>query len=343
MSPRRTIVVVIAVLAASCTSGAASTRGLGPSTAAPSAPGTASPSPPSTPVLTSSSPHAAAACGSSPTAGEGDGGGALVVFWSDSPIPSLWSVRPGGSGLHRLFRSDQNAKRPALSPDRRWVAFDGTPPGKPPLSVFHVQVERVDGAGRRTIASRGSSQWELDAQWSPDGRWLSFSRMPAGPDWRHSRIWTVRPDGTGAHRLGRGTSARWSPDGKYLVVSATTPRSDGDIFMIDADGGGRHRLTATPDLEQPAAWFPNGKKILFTRFELDGGDVFVMKADGTQVRRLTTASGDDIAGSWSPDGSKILFTSGRTGRSQLFVMDADGCNQRILSPTPTYQFDPTWR
>ncbi len=78
----------------------------------------------------------------------------LILYWSDNPIPSLWSIRPDGSGRHRFLRTQQNGKRPRLSPDRTWVAFDGTPPGKPPLSEFHLQLVHLDGSGRRTLTGR---------------------------------------------------------------------------------------------------------------------------------------------------------------------------------------------
>jgi hypothetical protein len=44
--------------------------------------------------------------------------GSLILFWSDSPYPSLWSIRPDGSHRRRVFRTHQNCKRPSLSPNR---------------------------------------------------------------------------------------------------------------------------------------------------------------------------------------------------------------------------------
>lgn len=49
----------------------------------------------------------------------------LIVYWSESPWPSIWAIAADGSRNRRILRNRQNAKRPRLSPDRRWVAFDG--------------------------------------------------------------------------------------------------------------------------------------------------------------------------------------------------------------------------
>ena len=204
-----------------------------------------------------------------------------------------------------------------------------------------MQLVARDGSGRRALTS--TDDWDLDADWSPDGTRLSFSRSPPGPDWRNGWVWTMRPDGSDARPLVKGIAARWAPDGRRLVFSAVTPRSDGDLFVVDEDGNGLRRLLATPRLEQPADWSPDGKRILFTRFVGDrASDVFVMDADGGHVRRLTRAPGLDIAGSFSPDGTRIVFTSNRLGRQHLFVMHADGTHQHALTRGGSDDFEPTW-
>ena len=214
-------------------------------------------------------------------------------------------------------------------------------PGKPPLSDFDIQIVRVDGTRRTTIVR--SPATELDAQWSRDGKELTFSRWPRTADWRSSSIWIVRRDGSGLRKLSRGQFARWSPDGAQLALDAPTTGSDGDIFVLNRSSGERRRLLASPQLEQPAAWSPDGKRILFTRFYLAGGsDVFVMDVDGSRMRRLTRAPGEDTAAAWSPDGSRIVFTSERTGHPQVFVMDGDGSRQRNISRTRSNDFATDW-
>jgi Tol biopolymer transport system component len=268
----------------------------------------------------------------------------LILFWKESPWPSIWSVRPDGSHLRWAYRTHQNAKRPTLSPDRKWIAFDGAAPGKAPLSDFDIEIVRRDGTGLRTLTS--SPQWDIDVQWSPDGTLLSFSRFPPHEvEEGDSFIWTVHPDGNGLRRLVRGFGARWSPDRQRLVFSAPTDGSDGDLFTMNADGTKRRVLLTTPDTKQAAAWSPDGSKILFTGFDRygAGADVFVMNADGTDVRRLTKPGATNIAAAWSPGGSEILFTRGPPGNAELLLMDADGSHERTISDDRFRGYEPSWR
>jgi hypothetical protein len=87
--------------------------------------------------------------GTAPTVAPSRERGGLSLFWKQSPWPSIWSVRPDGSRLRWAYRTHQNAKRPTLSPDRKWIAFDGAAPGKAPPSDFDVEIVRRDGTGLR--------------------------------------------------------------------------------------------------------------------------------------------------------------------------------------------------
>ena len=251
-------------------------------------------------------------------------------------------MRPDGSNQHLIYHAYANAKRPILSPNGSWIAFDGASPSKQPFDDFDVQIVRTNGTGRHTVA--GTTANEVDAQWSPDGRRLSFSRWPRSADWRSSSVWTVGRDGKQLRRLGRGQFARWSPNGKRLVLDAPTKGSDGDLFIVNADGSGRRRVTNTPDLEQPAGWSPDGRTILFTRYSASGStEIAVIKVGGSRARTLATVHGDEAgAAAWSPDGTKILFTNQPGRYAQCFVMNADGSHQHNVSRNKFDDIATSW-
>ena len=271
---------------------------------------------------------AAAAC-----SGSGAADGHRIVFWYDNPKPSIWVARPDGSHARLIVRNRQNAKRPRLSPDRRWVAFDGTPAGRPPLTDFDIQLVRLDGTGLRTL-THGRS-WDVDAQWSPDGRRLAFTRLPPHPqDCSDASVWVMRRDGSGARRLAGGCGGRWSPDGKRLVYVS---RSGHDLLVADASGGPPQTLLRTGESLQLGGWSSRDQIAYTASASSTGssGQIFVVEPDGRDPRKV----GDGYVGCWSPDGSKLLYTT--RFQSPLHVMDADGSHRRVLARL--VGAEPDWR
>lgn len=180
---------------------------------------------------------------------------------------------------------------------------------------------------------------DTDAQWSPDGNTVAFSRAaPDAGDLGDSSTCLVRRDGSDLRCLGVGSGARWSPDGTRLILTAPSAQSQGDLFVMEADGSNRRRVVASRPAEQPEDWSPDGRRILFTRFHDASGrdaDVYVMRADGTRVRKL--AHGRSAI--WSPDGRRILYIR---NYSELFVMNADGSRKRSVGGIVS-AFEPDWR
>jgi eukaryotic-like serine/threonine-protein kinase len=227
--------------------------------------------------------------------------GSLILFWSDTPWPSLWSIRPDGSRRRRVFRTHQNCKRPFPSPDRTWIAFDGTPPGQRPLSQFDIQVVRRDGTGRRTLVP--SPDRETDPQWSPDGARISYVRLAEADeeDWRKSWIWSVRPDGSGLRRLLATPRLEWpsdwSPDGKKILFTRELLGGT-NVYVMNTEGSNVRRLTHARGEDFGGTWSPDGTRIVFTSKRFRLAHLFVMKANGRGEHQLTRRNAEDFEPSW---------------------------------------------
>ena len=117
---------------------------------------------------------------------------------------------------------------------------------------------------------------------------------------------------------------------------------NGDIYVVDAHGIGRTRLTRHPAEEFDPAWSPGGTKIAFSRFTGRRYQVFIMDADGTDATQLTRGDGGASEPAWSPDGTRIAFTRCRSS-CDVYVIDADGTGERRLThgAAPGEQ-SPTW-
>ena len=138
---------------------------------------------------------------------------------------------------------------------------------------------------------------------------------------------------------------RWSPDGQKIAFAAIVVQPDrltSDVYVMNADGSGKARLTSDPSGEGGLAWSPDGQKIAFARGGAGGNsEIYVMNVDGSEQRRLTSeAWGGELA--WSPRGNKIAFVSRRDGNAEIYLMNADGSGLRRLTRNTVGDRNPVW-
>jgi TolB protein len=255
----------------------------------------------------------------------------------------------------RLTSSARSEFMPTLSPDGKGrIVFDSNRlrvlPDK--INTSDLFIMRGDGS-MQTFLTRGSS-----ATWSPDSRSIAFHRSASGTGQ------TIRID------LGAPTSdsdifvanvcdllagvpptnitnspgeidddASWSPDGQKI---AWTPQNVGDdplnapskeVYVMNADGSGRVRLTNNLFEDRAPSWSPDGTKIAYMcRLGTEAPDVdfeiCVMNADGSNNKVLTSNTLPDGTPSWSPDGTRIVFNRAvPPPNQQLHIMNDDGSGQ----------------
>ena len=148
-------------------------------------------------------------------------------------------------------------------------------------------------------------------------------------------IFVVRADGTHLQQLTDGPEweehPSWSPDGAaivYEVGSNSYPREDPSVWLMNADGSGKARLTKG---YQPH-WSPDGKRIVFTRYlgSPKYDVILVMNADGSDVRLVTQRQVGQLNPSWTLDGKRVLFTD---GWDDGCAVDLDGSGRVKLTQT----------
>ena len=115
----------------------------------------------------------------------------------------------------------------------------------------------------------------------------------------------------------------------------TDPSYFGEIYIMraDADGSGVRRLTNVPGYDGGPFFSPDGKRIIWRRFDERGviADVWTMNLDGTDQRQIT----DFGAMSWAPyihpSGRYILFASNKLGfeNFEVFMVDIDGTKEPV--------------
>jgi Tol biopolymer transport system component len=155
--------------------------------------------------------------------------------------------------------------------------------------------------------------------------YVESARGRANAGWGLTIV-TVHPDGTGRRALTKPTRTSgdfdpaWSPDGRRIAYVHSTGSTVGpgqvgtEIWVMDADGSGKRRLTWNVSFDGGPTWSPDGRRIMFVRGSLytngsglPHSDLWIMNANGSGQRRLTRTRELELEPSWSPRGDRIAF------------------------------------
>jgi Tol biopolymer transport system component len=178
---------------------------------------------------------------------------------------------------------------------------------------------------------------------SPDGRWIVFSRATAPPDRRRvyprRAIFLMRSDGSALRQLTDGAAEDLDPsftaDGRRVLFArspAGGTRGD-DIHSVALTGGGLRRLTSGPATDARPVASPNGRVVAFDRTWGSRTRIFTMRPSGARVRNATRGlpGTDDAYGpEFHPSGRRLAYARVHDDRPQLFISRPDGSRARLL-------------
>lgn len=266
-----------------------------------------------------------------------------IVFSGRGATPDtggLCTARIDGTGRRPL--TERLDLSPKWSPDGRRLAVARAPTTAEGGTYGELWTHVLDAAGRPLSQITGRRtpyppdhpdeayprSYDLELAWSPDGRRLAITgqycqtSIDCDPyvyptTWR---LFVVDVESGARHDITPPAvrapqDPAWTTDGRHVVFSAPpaippsarpgTPLDNvAHIYVVDADGGGLHRLRTTAtgaspchpkgslgldgDGEHDPAYSPDGKWVAFncTNFEKSRSNLYVVRAAGGIARPL---------------------------------------------------------
>ncbi len=182
---------------------------------------------------------------------------------------------PGGLTLHDISRTG----RVLLTRDSLRFGIPSLPPGE---------------TRERDLSWL---EWSIATDLSADGKTLLFEEE-AEPVGANYAVCLRKTDGSPVVRLGEGSALALSPDGRWALTRLPHPTAP---FVLLPTGTGEPKPLKRQEIgsSYPAAWFPDGKRILFAGKEAGRGVRFyVQSLEGGKPRPIT------------PEGPAMGFFSG---------------------------------
>ncbi len=111
------------------------------------------------------------------------------------------------------------------------------------------------------------------------------------------------------------SSVAWVPDGKSLVYSM-----GGSLWKQQLDSSEAEQLTDGDGYDYQPDVSPDGKKIIFVRYNGTSAELMLLDLVSKQTKSLTENGAVNLEPRWSPDGSKVVFVSTlNSGHFLLYV------------------------
>ncbi len=245
---------------------------------------------------------------------------------------------PGGSRI--LYSSTHSASRecppqPDMSRGYVWALHD-----------YDIYTAQLDGSDTRLLF--GSPGYDAEATVAPDGSRIVFTSTRDGD----LDIYSMNVDGSDVRKLtnelGYDGGPFYSPDGSKIVFRARHPATTEevadyqallaenlvrpsvmDIYIMDADGSNRRRLTDNGAANFAPFFHPGGEQVIFASnlndTESRNFDLFLINVDGTGLEQITFSADFDGFPVFTPDGRHLVFQSNRNGshdgNTNIFVAE----------------------
>ncbi len=282
--------------------------------------------------------------------------GSQLIYQSDRGgygCDKIWTMSVDGSNKHRVSPDHGAHTCSYFFPDGENIAFastshiEGDCPPRPevpgadymwPLHPYDIFTARSDGS--ELVRITDNPEYDAEPIVAPDGKTIVFGSKREGD----FDVYVMNSDGSNVRRLtdrvGYDGGPWFSPDGSKIVWRTWYPQTEEekdkwrgcmegnyivpfplDIWVMNADGSNKVRLTDNGATNWAPSWHPDGRRLVFSSNMDDwrediqrfghNFEIYLMNVDGSGLERITSNDVFDSFPMFSPDGGKLAFASNR--------------------------------
>lgn len=279
----------------------------------------------------------------------------------DGSCDQQYTMRTDGTDLRLVSTGKGRTTCGYYVPGSEWLVYSSTHlagdacPPEPDRSQGYVwavypsyDVFVADSAGGTPRRLTETPGYDAEATLSRDGQWIVFTSARDGD----LDIYKMRVDGSEVTRLtdepGYDGGPFFSYDGTKIVYRASRPAGEEaladyrrllgeglirpsqlDLWVMDADGSNKRRLTDNGAANFGPYFHPDGKRVIFSSNMGDPQgrefDLWMIGVDGKELEQVTFTGDFDGFPMFNSDASQLAFASNRGNEqpheTNLFLAD----------------------
>jgi dipeptidyl aminopeptidase/acylaminoacyl peptidase len=269
---------------------------------------------------------------------------------TDLTCSTLWFASLEHREPQRLTEGACHESMPRWSADGRTLAFRS---GQTP----QIRVRGFSDAQSRPLPQLPAPP--LSLAWSPDGTALAYTMLAPGEateaSWAppdilpflrarppKAALFVAQVNGVAAVRIPIGNleisgDPAWMPDGKSILISASEPGGDLEIYAVALNSGGVRPISHHAGADFSPLPSPDGSRIAW--ISRDAGPqsyatakLSVANADGSRAKILAGALDRDVTHiQWSSDSRTVYFLADDRGASHIWSARADGNVRQVTA------------
>ena len=119
-------------------------------------------------------------------------------------------------------------------------------------------------------------------------------------------------------------------------------RKNKEIWVMQADGSAKRRITNNGSINLFPAWSPDGKTLLYTSFKTGQSELFLLYRGNQPGIRLINTKDEKYRGVWVPQNGTIAAVVARAGNTDIYAVSATGANPNRLTDNRAIEASPTF-
>jgi Tol biopolymer transport system component/DNA-binding winged helix-turn-helix (wHTH) protein len=272
--------------------------------------------------------------------------GKRIVFVTyDVQKSELWSLSINGKDL-KLIRGERfQIYDPVYSPDGKYL-YAST--GAKHFLLWRISVSPETGSptGEPIEIINTGAALPRHLTIAPDGKRIAYSALSLSNNIGSVSVSPQTGAAAGEHTLltqdtnRRKTSPAFSPDGKTIAYSVWRMGADGEIWLMDADGGNQRQLTA--ELGGPPSWLPGGERVALVAKSETALRLWAVDVKSGKQAIISDQVFKVGLGKLSPDGAQFAFNSTQGGAMNIWTIPVAGGPPKQLTFDQELMGFPNW-